>query len=257
MRNSTTLTIVPTVKNNLVSADRKTLLLMAAQSGDLDSMFAPSLIAEVASYADPSAGSILARWTALPQKREIILGDSIRSFEIAYAALARLRCPLTDHSAEAVSPADQALLACGQMFYWLNRDDLSLAERKHNCAEPLAILSRHETGVAAAVMSEFFRSDVIFSEAARRLPGSEPVVTSLGSVFPEEIAAIYRASLANPTIQSGYFDFFQLQNLIEKALSTLGHFGNKDDIPLLRVWSAHPDFGYAAVDAIRSIEEKA
>lgn len=174
---------------------------------------------------------------------------------MAYAALARLRCSLPDHSAEAVSPVDQALLACGQMFYWLNRDDLPLAKRKQNCAEPLAVLARHETGVAAAVMGEFFRSDLIFSEAARRLLGSEPVVTLLGTVFPEEIAAIYRLALAQPTIQSGYFDFFRIQDLIGKALATLGHFGNAGDIPLLRVWSAHPDFGHAAVDAIRSIEE--
>lgn len=55
--------------NNLPSADRKTLLLMAAQSGDRDSMFAPSLIAEVAAHGGASVGPILVRWTSLPQKK--------------------------------------------------------------------------------------------------------------------------------------------------------------------------------------------
>jgi hypothetical protein len=241
--------------NDLASGDRKTLLLMAAQSVERDSMFTPSLIAEVASYADPSDGPTLARWTTLPPKKEAIVGDAIHSFEMAYAALARLHCPLPDHLAEAVAPADRALLACGVIFYWLNRDDLSKVERRRNCAGPLAILLQHETGVAATVVGEFFRSDFMFSESAKRLPGPEPVVTSLGWDFPDEIAVIYRAALEQPTSQTGYFEFFRVGDTIEKALANLGHFGSVSDIPLLRTWSIHPNHGHSAVRTIKMIEE--
>jgi hypothetical protein len=241
--------------NDLANGDRKTLLLMAAQSDEQISMFTPSLIAEVASHADPVAGPILARWTALPPKREFIAGDAIRSFEMAYAALARLGCPLPERSAEALSPADQALLACGEIFYWLNRDDLSQAERRRNCTGALAVLSLRESGVAAAVVGEFFRSDLTFSESAKRLPGSEPVVTSFGREFPDEIAAIYRAALEKPILQTGYFEFFRVGDVIEKALANLGRYGKASDIPLLRIWSIHPDHGHSAVRAIKMIEE--
>jgi hypothetical protein len=241
--------------NDLTNGDRKTLLLMAARSGDDNSMFTPSLIAEVASYADPVAGPILARWTALPPKNEFIVGEAIRAFEMAHVALARLGCLLPDRSAEAISPADQALVSCGEILYWLNRDDLSQAERRYNCTGPLAILSRHESGVAAAVVGEFFRSDYMFSEGAKLLPGSRPAVTSFGRDFPDEMAAIYRAALEQPTRQTGYFDYFRVEDLIEKAMTTLGSFGNVSDIPLLRNWSVHPDHGHSAVRAIRTIEE--
>jgi len=241
--------------NELPSDDRKALQIMAAKSADRESMFTPSLIAEVASHSDPIVGSIVERWTELPVKRVAFLQDVIRTFEMAHAALARLRHPLPDRSAEAASPADHALLACGQLLYWLNRADLPVAERKLNCAAPLAILLRHETGVAAAVVGEFFRSDLMFAESARHLPGTEPVATSFGQFFPNEVAAIYRAALEKPTAQSGYFEFFRIEDVVEKALVNLGRFGSVSDIPLIRVWTIHPELGRFAIQAIRELEE--
>lgn len=138
--------------NGLSGDDRKALQVMAAKSVDRNSMFTPSLIAQVASHSDPAVGAIIERWTGLPAKKDAFFQDSIRTFEMAHVALARLRCLLPDRSAEAVSAADHALLACGRILYWLNCDDLPFSERKSNCAAPLAILSRHETGVAAAIL---------------------------------------------------------------------------------------------------------
>jgi len=243
--------------NELPNDHRKALLIMAAKDVGDRSMFTPSLIADVASDSDVAVGPFIERWTALPAKRDAFLQDTIRAFEMAHAALARLRCPLPDRSAEAASPADQALLACGQLLYWLNRDDLPVSARKANCAAPLSVVSRHETGVAAAVVGEFFRSDHMFAESARRLPGSEPVVTSFGQFFPDEIAAVYRAALEKPSVQSGYFGFFRIEDVIEKALVNLGRFGGPNDIPLLRAWTVHPDLGRFAIQAIRQIEEAA
>jgi hypothetical protein len=241
--------------NELSPADRKTLLTMAAQSVEIEPMFVPSMIAELASYSDPAVGTLIARWAGLPPTHQVIMGDAIRDFEMAHAALARLRCPPPDRAPEIPSAAAGALLACGDIFYWLNRDDLPLSERKLKCAAPLSVLSRHELGVAAAVLGEFFRSDMMFAESAKRLPGSEPVITSFGHVFPDQVAAIYRAALENPAIQTGYFDFFRIEAVIEKALSVLGHFGNANDIRLLRPWLVHPDFGQSAIQAIKEIEE--
>jgi hypothetical protein len=218
-------------------------------------MFVPSLIAELASHADPTVGTLIARWTALPPTKEVMMHDAIRDFEMAHAALARLRCALPERPAEIPSAAAEALLACGEILYWLNRDDLPLPERKMKCAPPLSVLSRHEAGVAAPVMGGFFRSDMMFSESAKRLPGSEPVITSFGHIFPDEVAAIYRAALEKSTIQTGYFDFFRIEDVIEKALSNLGRFGDASDIQLLRLWSMHPDFGLSAILAIKTIEE--
>jgi hypothetical protein len=241
--------------NELSSDDQKSLLFMAARVAESDSMFTPTLIAEVASHADSAAGTVLARWTALPPKNGVIAGDVILSFKIAHAALARLRCPLPDRSMETASPADRAVLACGATVYWLNRDDLPLSQRRHNCELPFAELLQHETGVAAAVVGAFFRSDHLFSECAKRLPGSEPAITSFDRDFRDEVSAIYRAALEHPMRQTGYFEFFRIDDVIEKALSHLGRCGDPRDIPLLRAWSVHPTHGHLAISAIKTIEE--
>jgi hypothetical protein len=182
--------------------------------------------------------------------------EAIRNFEIAHVALARLRVALPDRPADAISSeAGFALSACGELLYWLNRDDLAIVDRRLKCAAPLRVLSRHEAGVAASVISEFTSSDLMGSESMKRLPGSEPVVTSLGHAFPREIAAIHRAALNKPELQSGYFEFFRLDELIEQALSALGHFGDADDVALLRLWSQQAKFGRTAIQAVREIEE--
>lgn len=242
--------------SDLPDEERKSLLFMAAQGAEDFAMFTPSLIGEVASFADAAAAPILARWTALPSKNGVMTQDVVRTFEMAHAALARLRCPLADRSADASTAADHALLACGQILYWLNREDLPVEERKTNCAAPIALLQRHETGVAAAVVGEFVGPGHLFAESARRLPGAEPVVTSFGLFFPDEVATIYRAALEKPTIQSGYFEFFRINDVIEKGLVNLGRFGKASDVPLLHAWSIHPGLGRLAVQAIREIEER-
>lgn len=241
--------------NDLPSEDRKSLTIMAARGAEGHWMFTPALIAEVASYADPATAPILARWAVLPPKKEIMIQDAIHTFEMAYAALARLHAPLPDVSTEALSSADQALLACGAIIYWLNRDDLLLAERRLNCAGSLAILSRHELGVAAAVVGEFSGTDHTFFESAQRLPGLEPATASFAQEFPEEMAAIYRAALEQPAQQTGYFEFFCITFVIKKALANLGRLGNASDIRLLQAWSIDPNLGHAAVRAIKAIEE--
>jgi len=201
--------------NDLTADNRKALLLMAARSAEGSSMFTPALIAEVAALADPAACPILARFTALPSKQDVIMGDAIRSFRMAHAALAYLRCPPHDHLVETESTADQALLACGKILYWINRSDLSQEERGQNCASPLAILSRHELGVAAAVVGEFIQTDYTLEEAIKSAMNSESITVSFGIGLRNEISEICRAALERPTLQSGYFDFFRVEEVIE------------------------------------------
>jgi hypothetical protein len=219
-------------------------------------MFTPSLIGELASFADSAVGPVVAQWADLPPQKEVFAGESIRAFEMAHAALARLRCPLPVRAEAGPASAAEALLACGDLLYWLNREDLMLADRRTHCARALRVLLNHEAGVSAAVVGDFSRSDMLFSESARRLPGTEPIVTSFGQHFPHETAAIYRNALKNPKKQSGYFDFFRIDDVIEKGLAALGQFGEASDIPLLRALSHHPKFSRLAVQAIKELEER-
>src|SRR5260370_19380149 len=53
-------------------------------------------------------------------------------------------------------------------------------QRRAACTDALALLSRHELGVAAAVISEFSNGHTIWSEGLSRLPGTEKVHISIG-----------------------------------------------------------------------------
>ena len=130
------------------------------------------------------------------------------------------------------------------------------AKRQLNCAGSLEILSRHELGVAAALIGEFFDTGQLSPEVARQLPGSEPLVSSLATHFPNEIAAIYRAALEHSTRQKGYFEYFNIDDVITKALINLGELGNESDIPLFRDWINHHRHGRLAMRAIKMVEER-
>ena len=238
--------------------DRNALMVMAAQSVDYPSMFTPPLLVEVASSGVQVAGSTIALWTTLPPKEEVIRQDVACIFEMAHVALARLHYPLPDdRSVGILDSAEQAVLACGAITYCLNRDDLSLDERHQRCEYPLEILSRHELGLAAAVIGDFSGTHCLRSKRVRQLlPGSEPLVTSFGRDFPNEIAAIYRAALKQPTRQKGYFEYFDIDDVITKALINLGELGNESDIPLFRDWIDNPRHGSLAIQAIKMVEEQ-
>ncbi|TGT44429.1 nuclease-related domain-containing protein [Mesorhizobium sp. M8A.F.Ca.ET.165.01.1.1] len=81
------------VWSTLRNEDRNALLLLAAQDIDRNSMFSAPLLAEVASCGDLAAGPAIAPWTALPPKKEVMMQDAVRTFEMAHAALARLHYP--------------------------------------------------------------------------------------------------------------------------------------------------------------------
>ena len=241
---------------DLSDDDRNALMVMAAQSVDNPPMFTPPLLAEVASSGVQSAGSTIALWTTLPIKNAVIIDDAVHIFEMAHVALARLRYDLPDRSVGITAPPERAVLACGAVIYWLNREDLLPAKRQLNCAGSLEILSRHELGVAAAIIGEFFDTGQLSPEVARQLPGSEPLVSSLATHFPNEIAAIYRAALEHSTRQKGYFEYFNIDDVITKALINLGELGNESDIPLFRDWINHHRHGRLAMRAIKMVEER-
>jgi hypothetical protein len=231
---------------------KKHLLLIAAAGADLDSPFVSVLIKELAECDDPEAGTVIGRWTALPPTKSFMAQDAIGAFAIAHIALGRLRCPLPPVGIGPFRPADDALMACGQILYWLNRHDLPLETRRANCGPALAILSRHERGVAVGVIREFHRIYVF--EGVDRLPGSEPVETWIGNAFPAELAEICRQCLARPEIQEGYFTFKDLPSVLEFAVYGLGVWGSRMDIATLRDLSRLDGLGRFAVAAIKTLE---
>jgi hypothetical protein len=246
------------VISELPDSDNKTLLVMAAQGADDDSPFVGILLLELASFNDPVVGPIIARWTALPPTKCFMPQEAIGNFGVAHIALARLGCLLTANTSSQTSNSAKAFASAGAVLYWLNRRDLPRDDRRSEAAKALVTLLRHDEGTAANVLQELHRASFLSGEGFDRLPGDEPVCTSIGEAFPDEVADICRHCLWAPDGQHGYFDnYFDRLEVLSFAIAGLGAWGNSGDIALLRMWSHDDRHGRHAISVIKDLEGKA
>lgn len=242
------------VYDQLAPAERKAVLEMAASVAPLDGCFCGILVIELAGFGDGSAAPIIARWLAFPPARCSMPQDAVKYFLTAHVALARLVCELPDDRPAPQRSAEEALGACGEILYWLNRIDLTTECRRSACAGPLAMLARHETGVAAAVLYELGRCYI--GEGLDRLPGATAPALSIEIEFRDEVAAIFRQCLRLPELQAGYFGYRDLEAVLTWAIGGLARVGNVADLETLRTLVASPTLGGAAVRAVRELEPK-
>ncbi|MGJ8537660.1 MAG: hypothetical protein ACSHW2_10945, partial [Parasphingopyxis sp.] len=242
------------VYDELTPAERKTFLEMAASVAPQDSCFCGILIVDLASFGDRSAAPIIARWLAFPAARCSMPQDAVKYFFTAHVALARLGCDLPGDRPAPQTSAEAALGACGEILYWLNRIDLTSEHRRSECAGPLAVLARHETGVATAVLYELGRCYI--GEGLDQLPGATAPVLSIEADFRGEVAAIFRQCLRLPELQVGYFEYRDLEAILTWAIGNLARVGDIADLETLRELVASPTFGRTAIRAISELEPR-
>jgi hypothetical protein len=239
----------------LSDSNRKKLLLMAASASDNDSMFLGILIADITAFNDPSVCALLARWTTPPQRDAVMPQDALGVFARSHIGLARLKCPLPATDEASTGDAEKTMIAAARLLYWLNRIDLPIETRRTNCADSLAFLTSLQNGVATSILRTFAFEQRSWMESLSRLPGDEPVHTSISEFFGDEVAHIYRNCLQNPSIQTGYFRFFEADAVFEFAVNGLGRYGSTLDLPLLRELVTNPTLGRAAIAAIGYLEQ--
>jgi hypothetical protein len=80
--------------------------------------------------------------------------DAVGAFIVAHIALARLEYPLPSPEWTGTDE-ENAMLACGQIYYWANRSDIDWNERKQQCQPSWSMLLKHELDEAAARQKSF------------------------------------------------------------------------------------------------------
>ncbi|OSQ32074.1 hypothetical protein THS27_26275 [Thalassospira sp. MCCC 1A01428] len=197
---------------------------------------------------------MLERWLNLPEEKCPFQQDAVREFMGAHLCLARLACPLPLKRPAPVRPAENALSAWAELLYWINRIDLTIEARRLSCRTALSVLLRHDDGVAAATLRELDRC--FLGEGLDRLPGGEPVHTHIDEFFSIEAAEICRHCLNRPELQSGYFAYWDLHQVIQFAVAGLGRFGDLTDVPRLRALATMAEVGSDAIRAIACLEQR-
>jgi hypothetical protein len=240
------------VLHELTDSKRKKLLSMAVRAKDDFRMFVTCMIIDLAIYKDKKSGKYIEHWTELPPKDDPMPQDSVGVFVVSHIILGHLHYSLIPKN-YGNSSEDNAMLACGEVYYWSNRDDLSWNERKKHLEEPWNILLRHELGISLGVIKE---CESTLKEGLKRLSGGEPIRLSIIESFPEEMSDICRHALSNTMIQHARRPWIKKEEILDYAIRVLGVCGNAADLMLLRGMVDHQYYGRAAVLAVQSLEKR-
>ena len=244
----------------LSRSERKGLLDMALRGADEAGFWLGPLLlelAELTSFGDQDAGENIGRWTKPPPTDSFMPQNDIGVFVIAHVALAKLRCPLPKHQYSDEAPSVCALMACGTILYWSNREDIDKEKRSEANRHALSVLVQHEKGAALDALR---KCDMASTEGFKLLPGDVPVVSSIVTLHPSEAVEISRDALSEHLTQAGYHDGmadFAREEILTFGIRILEKHGNKSDCSLLRNYASGQKYGKCAIAALKAIEESA
>ena len=206
------------------------------------------LIRQLAEFKDPTVAQEILRWTSLPDQTSCMPQDAVEVFFNAHEALGRLGAELPVPAAGATE-ADNALLACGTLFYWANRADVQDVETSANTLSARLTLGQSCRYSAAGAL-QLTVSWMLSADGTR---------TSLVRKYPNLAADVCRDALARREVQVGYFrnGFNSDQDgIIRFAIQVLGEFGTQTDTIILRTFCDQEVLGTASLSAIKNIEER-
>ena len=237
------------VLEELPAQEQLSLLRLACEGAEGDDFFLSSLIDELARQGDRLAIPYIMRWTQLPSQQSKLPQQAIETFVAAFVALGALE---NDLPAETLrfggEPREDALLACGVLYHWLQRRDASSVLEENQAASALEVL-QSSPDVTVGVLYTISRSISV----------CEGRSVELVRAFPNQALEICRAALQSPNIQPGYFDgafFTNHAETLNFAINVIGRYGSVGDLARLRLLIDDSQSALTALSAIKSIEER-
>lgn len=207
------------------------------------------LIRQLAEFNDSSVAPAITQWMTLPGKSCLMPQDAVEVFISAHEALGSLGVELPSSRGEATNEADNALLACGELFYWASRTDVGNAETSFN------------TLAARSTLLECCRNSAVGSLklTTSAMLATDGMPMSLVTKYPATAAEICRDALESQIEQVSYFEHgfnCDSDSIACFAIQVLGTTGNIDDLKVLRDLCDHKSCGTSALNAIKKIEER-
>ncbi|MFS7240274.1 NERD domain-containing protein [Serratia proteamaculans] len=235
---------------NLDDVRKKLLLIKACRGAVLPYIsFLSILIRQLSEFNDPSVAYAIAPWTFLPDKKHFMPQDAIEVFVTAHESLGHLGVELPESRGEASTNAECALLACGELFYWLNRRDVKHPQSScHTNAARIVLLNHY----ACASVGAFYltTSRMISAEGGRK---------SLVNEYPDLAVTICREALKRREAQISFYKCgFQddIAKITIFSIQILGGLGDRNDLNALRDLCDDESYGVDALDAIKKIEAR-
>lgn len=233
-----------------LGSEPKKLLLAKACHGATKPhlLFLAILIRQLSDFDDPVVAYAIAPWTELPDKAHFTPQEAIEVFVAAHEALGRLGIELPESRGDASTPADLALLACGELFYWSNRRDVEHPEASSHTYAARSVLLDHSTCVSAGAL-HLTTSQMISADGVRK---------SLKNDYPNLVAAVCREALNRLDAQTSFYThgFHDGTNIAAFSIRVLGSLGDRAALAALRHHCDHESYGVDALDAIKKIEAR-
>ncbi|MGV8137035.1 MAG: SMEK domain-containing protein [Mangrovibacterium sp.] len=241
------------VMDNLNLNDSKNFLRMALRGSD-DTLFASPLIFRAVSLLGSEVCPYLLKFIGKPITNEVTPQESLEVFFTTHVILAQFSYPIESRFKENEDDElSKTLFACAEVFYWLNRMDLDLYERKEYCLPSSQVLFKP--------LSNYTIECIWYTEVSLRsslhigrLP--EGSVVFISQLFSGEIAKSCREAITNPDRQKGIFNFCPPEDIVKHAIWLLERSGDISDLTMFRSLSSHPIYGECAIAAIKHLEER-
>ena len=233
----------------LTDSERKKILLMALEEAEprLETNW---LIAELSAFDDPAIGACLVRFAEPPALGKPGCDDQVGVFVNANVTLAGLRYPLPDDPRGDDEPLTVSLWACGLMYYWAHRKDLSEGARRSRCETALDILSDHCFAGGLAALCQCERS-----QPFQMAKYSDRKCCSIVDFLPDRMVDLCRRALSQPA-EIVPLPFFGRHDSVAYAIDVLGRHGSSVDTTLLRGYGQASELGTRAISAMKLIERR-
>ena len=236
--------------DELTDSDRQKILVMALR--EAKPVFETNwLISELSEFDDPSIGSSLLRFVKPPVWGEPFYDDAIGVFVHAYGTLAGLHYPLPDEPREGDDPVTDSVSACGVMYYWIHRKDLSEDMRRARCDRALDVLFGHCFTGSLAALRQCERSHPF--QLAKYF-GGRPF-SSIVDFVPDRMVKLCRRALHRPE-EIVHIPFVTWDDSVAYAIDVLGRHGSSADTSLLRRYGQVSEIGTRAISAMKLIEQR-
>ncbi|MCH2557658.1 MAG: hypothetical protein MK005_10210 [Alcanivorax sp.] len=234
----------------MIGEDPKLFLTKACRGASESYVFFLGiLIRRLSDFNDPHTATAIARWTALPDKNGVIPQEAVEVFVAAHEALGHLGVSLPQSRGVPKSTSDHALLACGDLYYWLSRTDVDNPQVADQTLSARTVLLDHHQCAGAAAL-QLTTSHLLSQDGTRK---------SLVKEYPDMALEICREAIKRRDAQVPYFPNGFLNDaasITDFSIQVVGTFGSVDDLPLLKTLCDHQRHGVGVLDAIKRIEAR-
>ena len=236
--------------NELDGAKKKVFYEMALK-GTNRSFFATSILIDGTLHLKEDVCPLIHKWIEKPIYDKSTPQDSIKMFLLSYIIYAKYSYPLIRRFAIATDPLEKSLFAAAEIYYWINRVDLSDQEKKDAAKSAFDTLFDSQNQYVIDTIYESRHN--LSSPDLKRLWEDSPI-NHIEYSFPQAIIAACRRALQKLGWQQEVLGFNRGGAQVDRhAIYFLERLGGLVDLDVLRPLTDHLQLGEDAIETIKKL----